>query len=302
MLNTAGYKNNGLHVFVFCCADYKDIVKDCISSIEQYVLDPIASYNIVSNTEINIHGYNLVKDRDFWSLINPDLKYQNLYNHNWIKQQIFKLNLDRIVSGNILIVDAEVRFQKPTRWLHDDRYTVFYTNRWKKFDINSTNYDSTEFVRQTLNLEVDSTKNFIVEATVFSTDILKEMRTQIENIHGVDQLAAYQQIVFDDPTSLHPSLKLFMSEYDMYINYLITMHPEKVNDLINLATDKSFLSFRQTTTSNSINNQTKWITFYEQIKDSSWPDCYCEEDFYKLPEHIQEECINIFGYNPTINE
>jgi hypothetical protein len=293
MLATSGYKNNDLHVFVFCCAEYKDIVNDCISSIDQYVLDPVASYNIVSNTEIHIDGYNLVKDRDFWSLIDPDLKYRNLYNHNWIKQQLFKLNLDQIVSGNILIIDAEVRFQKPTRWFNNNRHTVFYTpQRWKQLS------SVAEFVKQLLGLDIDLTKNFIVEATVFSTDILKEIRTQIENMHGVDQLTAYQQILFDDPTSLHPMPKFFMSEYEMYMNYLITAHPEKVNKLIDIDEDNSFLSIEHTIKSNSMNNQTKWITFYEQVRDNSWPDCCCEEDFYKLPNHIQDECITVFGYNP----
>jgi len=295
MLTTTECNNPELHVFVFCRAEYRDIVEDCIKSIDQYVLDPIASYNIVSNTEINIDGYTLIRDNDFWSLLDSDLKYQNLYNHNWIKQQIFKLNLDQLVSGNILIVDAEVRFQKPTRWITDGQYTVFYTDRWKQLS-------SEEFVKQTLNLTVDLTKNFIVEATVFSTDILKELRTQIENIHGVDQLTAYQQILFDDPTSLHQLTKIFMSEYDMYVNYLIATYPEKVNKLIDLKKDNSFLSIIPSINSHSGGSQTKWITFYEQIRDVSWPDCNCEEEFYKLPKHVQDECINVFGYKLKVDK
>ena len=300
MLNTTEYNNNNLHVFVFCCAEYKDMVNDCIKSIDQYVLDPIASYNIVSNTIIKIDRYNLIKDDDFWALLDPNFKYRNLYNHNWIKQQIFKLNVDKLVTGNILIVDAEVRFQKPIQWITGSQVTVCYTDRWQHRLVPNSmgSNDSTEFVKKILNIDIDATKNFIVEATIFSTDILKEIRIQIEHIHRVSQLTAYQQVVFDDPTSIHPLPKVFMSEYDMYINYLLKFHPDKIHDMIDLNSYPSFLSIEHTITSNSANNQTKWLTFYKQIRDNSWPDCDCEENFYELPEHIQDECINIFGYQP----
>ena len=41
-----------------------------------------------------------------------------------------------------------------------------------------------------------------------------------------------------------------------------------------------------------------WREFYEQIKDPSWPDCHSESDFKQLPEHIQRECSDMFGYIP----
>ena len=44
--------------------------------------------------------------------------------------------------------------------------------------------------------------------------------------------------------------------------------------------------------------QTNWITFYTMIKDKSWPDCFNEDDFVKLPNKIQQECIDNFGYRP----
>lgn len=44
-----------------------------------------------------------------------------------------------------------------------------------------------------------------------------------------------------------------------------------------------------------------WKQSYEDIRDSSWPDCEIPQDFPKLPQHIQEECetqhhfsLNIF--------
>lgn len=43
----------------------------------------------------------------------------------------------------------------------------------------------------------------------------------------------------------------------------------------------------------------QWQTFYSQVRDPSWPDCNNESDFNLLPEHIQKECIEKFGYVPV---
>lgn len=43
---------------------------------------------------------------------------------------------------------------------------------------------------------------------------------------------------------------------------------------------------------------TTWGEFYRSIKDPSWPECAAEEGFIDLPEDIQKECIQVFGYVP----
>lgn len=41
-----------------------------------------------------------------------------------------------------------------------------------------------------------------------------------------------------------------------------------------------------------------WQQFYHQIRDPLWPDCDTEEEFVNLPESIQKECVQVFGYVP----
>lgn len=41
-----------------------------------------------------------------------------------------------------------------------------------------------------------------------------------------------------------------------------------------------------------------WQEFYQEIKDPSWPECSTEDDFFKLPLVIQQECRLVFGYQP----
>lgn len=41
-----------------------------------------------------------------------------------------------------------------------------------------------------------------------------------------------------------------------------------------------------------------WQEFYNEIKDPLWPCCDNEQDFLLLPEHIKQECQEVFGYVP----
>jgi len=41
-----------------------------------------------------------------------------------------------------------------------------------------------------------------------------------------------------------------------------------------------------------------WQEFYQDIQDPSWPECKQESDFVSLPQHIQDECIEVYGYTP----
>ena len=41
-----------------------------------------------------------------------------------------------------------------------------------------------------------------------------------------------------------------------------------------------------------------WQEFYNDIRDPSWPDCDDESKFGQLPQSIQNECQQVFGYVP----
>lgn len=41
-----------------------------------------------------------------------------------------------------------------------------------------------------------------------------------------------------------------------------------------------------------------FYTWYENIRDPSWPDCDNAHEWHDLPDRIKQECVEIFGYNP----
>jgi hypothetical protein len=267
------------------------MIQDCVDSIEQHIVDPILSRNIVSNTTINVDGYNLIHDIDFWKKLDPTVEYKNLYNHNWIKQQIFKLNVDAFVDGNVLIVDAEIKFTDDVRWVNGNSQKMFYTDYWNT---------SAKFIDQISGLIPDLTKSFVVETMIFSTDVLKHIRDLVEKTHHTTQLNAYGTVIFDDPFLLgsFPKEGVRMSEYDLYAIYMLKFYPNNVSLIEKTSKTSPFGSAMQQLTSNSENSQTRWLTFYEQVRGLDWPSCDNEKDFYDLPTWIQEECINVYGYSP----
>jgi glycine amidinotransferase len=41
--------------------------------------------------------------------------------------------------------------------------------------------------------------------------------------------------------------------------------------------------------------------FYNSVKDASWPNCQSIEEFYKLPQYIQDECQQVHDLNRWVN-
>lgn len=303
-------QTNGLHVFIFCCAEYEHLLEYCARSINDNIEDNILSYNIVSNKNVKLENYRTILDHDFWKLIDPTWSYGNIYNINWIKQQIFKLNVDRYASGNILIIDAEVLFLNKMRWLENNKINVYTTTNSPYFA------PYFEFNKSFLGLEKITDKSFITDTCIFSSDILLEIRNTAEKLHSKTWLEVFDTILEVD--------KCWVSEFELYGNYIFKYHPDVINmiktldhkmmkndrqqypypELIeNLKTSgfKDFVSVNIDTHSHTNGDKTQWLTFYQQIKGVDWPECDDESDFVTLPDHIKKECKEKFGYEPKIN-
>jgi len=303
----------GLHILLLCCAEYQHLVDYCIKSVRKNFVDTILSITIVANRKMPVpNGCRLILDQEFWKELDPDFKYKGIYNQNWIRQQIFKMYGDVYLDGNILILDPEVMFLRPTRWLYNDKVDLYVNKEnvpWAK--------QSHAFVREILGIDTTQFKeSFMSNATIFSSTLLKKMRRDIEERNGMT--------FFDliDEKIIRGTGKFTLSEFDIYGYYLLTWHRDKIQNIIvrenkvfhesNLFSNPDIFEklekFSQLSTDNYVlistnetsntGEKTKWLTFYQQIKDPSWPDCDSEEEFHSLPDNIQKECIEIFGYRP----
>jgi len=299
--------SGGVHVFVFCCAEYQHLLDYCVRSIRRYVQDPILDLVVVSNARLPRGDYRVLRDEDFWQQLDLDGRFLNLYKANWTRQQIFKLNVDRLVQGHVLIVDAEVLFLRPTQWLHHGR-----TNLYTSLSPHHEPYFN--LVRSLLGINKCHEHSFITDAMLFSTAILQSLRQDIEThtggawIHSLDhELTNHQDRV--------------LSEFELYGTYVMTRHADSINtvqgpipriltmddrqshdfdqllDLVRSQLDLDYVSVNINEHSHT-GSATPWLTFWNMVRDPTWPDCDRESDFHHLPQHIQQECIHIHGYVP----
>lgn len=115
----------------------------------------------------------------------------------------------------------------------------------------------------------------------------------------VDDSVRYSQVIsntaylldnaVDAKSNIHADVKHnyellrgIMNRYHSYINC--------IHEQINFPGSKPFQIIPQPS------KRAHWINFYYSIKAPHWPDCYVEEHFKFLPEHIRNECVDNFGY------
>lgn len=302
--------SSGVHVFVFCCVEYESLLDYCVRSIRRYVQDPILDIVVVSNARLPPGDYRVVQDQDFWHQLDLDGRYDALYKANWTRQQIFKLNVDLLVQGHALIVDAEVLFLRPTLWLHNGRSNL-YTS------LSPYNKPYFNLIRGLLGMTKCHAHSFITDAMLFSTKVLQSMRSDIETHTGKVWIDAVNDLLTNHQDQV-------LSEFELYGTYVMTKHSSSINsvsdpipriltmndrqcydfdrllDLVRQAVDLDYVSVNINEHSHT-GSGTRWLTFWNMVRDPAWPACDRESDFHDLPQHIKQECIEIHGYVPKSN-
>lgn len=302
-----------LHVFVFAAANYHELARYCAESIERYIDHPILTKNIVSNAPVEISGWRCILDHDFWQLIDPQDRDRNLYPINHTRQQIMKMSVDLYETGTFLVVDAEVLFLRPTIMGRADRQCLY----------GIPNFPSTPphyaFTEKLCGITRQSDWGFVTDQMTYSSDTLTSIKSEIEKLHGGSWVSAFQMFI-NPATNRIDNEKYSISEFELIANYLLsigadpeirpinqylTRMPDRqrhhIDDLLLMLSqkyDQDFISVNIDQYSYSRHTDNPWLTFYYSIKDPSWPDCWRERDFADLPQHVQKECQEVFGYRP----
>jgi len=292
-----------LHLVIFCGPNYKDYLLDhCVYSISQNVQDNIVSRTIVSNLEFEYPGFDVVSDQTLWHCIDPDFKYKKLFQTNWARQQILKLSIDKIKTGKILVVDADLFFLKPVKFINHGKYNIYTSS---DSDYYQPYFDT---IKQLLNLNKTLSHSFITDFAVFDTDILAYLKSAIERHTHKNWINAVYDVMLDQEKDSE-QFGHGLSEFELYGTYLYNNHYETINSVIYPVDYQTWVElpiklpaepveFLEHLRSKSKNYfQSVWFKlnsfkdFYEAVRGPSWPHCDHESKFNLLPEHIQQECL-----------
>lgn len=214
-----------IHLVIFCKSSYKDFLPYCSYSAEKFIQNKIVSKTIISEEYFTYENYNILTDEYVWKIIDPNSCHKDLYKLNifqsgWIKQQILKLGLNNIISGDILILDADLIFLQPIKLIEDDKYNFYLSHEYDE------RYFFTMDYLLGLKKQTKKYQSFISDFCIFNTCILEELQGKIESRHNKSWLESIQNCIEDS------HFLPIISEYEIYGNYVIKNHGEKLNKII----------------------------------------------------------------------
>lgn len=207
-----------INLVIFTNRFYKDtLLPHCIHSIDRFVQDKISSYTIISEEPYSADSrFTVIRDREFWDLIDPGFKYSKFFDCKHFMQQIMKLSINQILKDNVLIVDADLLFLRPVRFVQDDTFNLYLAKEFDRRYFASNQY--------LLGIEKQTQKmqSFISDFSIFNTDILTSMQQSIEQKHNRNWIEIiYNYVEF--PSGLTGAT---ISEYEMYGNYFLSQNQD----------------------------------------------------------------------------
>jgi hypothetical protein len=211
-----------IHLVIFCKKKYLKFLPYCVHSINQFVEDEIVSKTIISENLIEFKDFKSIDDYSFWKIFDKQFDYEKLYDFDifrkgWTKQQILKLNLDKIMDGDILVVDCDLLFLKPIKFIENKKYNFYFSSEYEKNIFLMTNH------LLNLNKQTEKYESFITDFSIFNSCILKDIKSKIEEKHNKNWLLVVLEYVNNNENTA------ILSEYELYGNFMLKYHRDKVN-------------------------------------------------------------------------
>ena len=216
----------GIHLIIFCKSDYRtNFLNHCVFSINENVNDKIISKTIVTDQKFEYSDFDVIQDIELWELIDNTFQYKKLYLDTWYRQQILKLSVDHIKTGDILVVDADLVFLKPVQFVKNQKYN-FYTA--EEFD---PRYFNT--IDHLLKIKKQTKESFVSDFSLFNSSILESLKFEVEENHKKYWLSVLDNVLPKSIQRSYPYKQGFLlSEYEMYGNFFLAREKRKLNKLI----------------------------------------------------------------------
>lgn len=141
------------------------------------------------------------------------------YRCGWYLQQLIKLYAGEIIPDILeryLVIDSDTFFLKPVSFIEDDQCLYTYLKEYWKLYFEHMQRLHPSFVR------MDREKSGICHHMMFETKYVREMMDLVETHH---QKTPFYKIFLE---TLNHSNRSGASEYEIYFNFMLKYHPEKM--------------------------------------------------------------------------
>ena len=178
-------------------------------------------YTICSDSMLQFDGCVSVPESSFpFSLETVRSFHGDSPRNGWYLQQLLKLYAGIVIPGILtryLVIDGDTIFMRPTSFVEDD--LCLYNHGW---EYHTPYFDHMRRLDPCF-ARVDAHKSGICHHMMFEVEYVGEMIARVENAHND---AFYN--VFLRHVSEHDRNLSGASEYEMYFNYMLQYHPDKI--------------------------------------------------------------------------
>ena len=152
---------------------------------------------------------------------------------------------------------------------------------------------------------------FLIVGDTGTLDVLENMGfntfreyLQFPEYNNINDQEDKLDLIIKNIEHWYSSYEKYITEINKDVNYNFEIFKKYVNieleklSQLNIRFKLKYYSPYDLISCYQVHDVNKWLIFYDSIKDESWPPCVYEDEFEFLPKNIQNECIEIFGYDP----
>jgi hypothetical protein len=206
------------------------------------VKDRIISRTIITDEKFKYFDLDIIQDTELWELFDNKFELQRLYRDTWYRQQILKLSVDHIKTGDILVVDADLLFLKPVQFVEQQKYNFYMA---EEFDVRYFNT-----IYYLLKIKKQVKESFVSDFSIFNSEILKSLKSEVEKNHKECWLSLLNNMLPNSIVRSYPYKDGFLlSEYETYGNFFLSKEKSKLNKFIKPLNYKAWIDLKRPLTS-----------------------------------------------------
>lgn len=177
-----------------------------------YIVTPISNINFTDCIIINDNIYP-------FSIKDVETYYGKSYRCGWYLQQLIKLYSGFVIPDimkNYLVIDADLFFIKPCIFIENDKF-LFNTG----VEYNVPYFEHMKKLHPSLK-RVDPKISGITHHMLFNSNYILELFKLVENEHNNEE---FWRVFLK---SVEPNCISGASEYEIYFNYMLIYHSDKI--------------------------------------------------------------------------
>jgi FkbM family methyltransferase len=214
-------QNNIFDIVICVGPKDKDIIYQQIEYIKINIIGYKKIYLISYDPNIIVKDCITINENIFpFSLDTISFFHGKLNRNNWYLQQLLKLYAGKFIPGILekyLVIDADTFFLKPTTFIENNKCLYNFGTEYHK-----PYFDHMLLLDKNL-IKVDNTKSGICHHMIFETIYINELFNKIEKNHNDKFYNVFLKLVSEFEFTSSGA-----SEYEIYFNYMLKNHNDKI--------------------------------------------------------------------------